>query len=126
MARGTLTQNGVHLADHEYATVRLLLDQGNDITLIPPLQVKGANTPDISLNGVIWEMKSPTGDGKHTIKHNLQNAKKQSRNVIVDLRRCKLPDDRALKELEHHFQLSKRFRRMKVITKSAEILDFSK
>ena len=84
------------------------------------------NTPDIAINGVVWEIKSPTGGSKHTIKHNLQNAKHQSSNVIVDLRRCKLSDDQAIRELKHHFQLSKRLRRMKIITKSDEILDYSK
>ncbi len=126
MNKGIFTQNGVHLADHEYSTVKFLLNQGFDITLIPPLQVKGMNTPDIAINGVVWEIKSPTGGSKHTIKHNLQNAKHQSSNVIVDLRRCKLSDDQAIRELKHHFQLSKRLRRMKIITKSDEILDYSK
>ena len=84
------------------------------------------NTPDVGMNGVTWEIKSPTGGGKYTIKHTLQNAKHQSSNIIVDLRRCKLSDNQAVKELEHHFSLSKRLRRMKVITKAEEILDYEK
>ena len=39
------------------------------------------------------------------------------------IHRCKLSDEQAIKELKHHFKLSKRFKRMKIITKSREILN---
>ncbi len=126
MNKGNLIQNGVHLEEHEYKTVKYLLEMGCNIELIPPVQVKGMNTPDIQIDGVVWEMKSPTGGGKHTIKHNIQNAKHQSRNVIIDLRRCKLLEEQAIKEAKHHFELSKRLRKLKIITKSGDLLDFSK
>lgn len=126
MEKGLLKQNGVHLLDHEYETVKLLLENGYSITLIPPMQIKGMNTPDIMFDGIVWEMKSPTGGGKYTIKHTVQNAKHQSSNVIVDLRRCKLQDEHAIRELKHHFELSKRLRRMKIITKYENILDYTK
>ena len=74
MEKGTLKVNGVHLENHEYATVKLLLINGYNVELIPASQVKGMRTPDISIDGVLWEIKSPTGSGKHTMKHTLQNA----------------------------------------------------
>ena len=82
------------------------------------------NRGKLKQNGVLWEMKAPEGGGKNTVRHNLERAKKQSQNVIIDLHRCKLSDEQAIKELKHHFKLSKRFKRMKIITKSREILDF--
>lgn len=124
--RGRLIQNGVHLEDHEYRTVRFLLDSGYDVELIPPMQIKGMNTPDIQVDGMVWELKSPTGNGKNTMKHNISNAKRQSRNVIVDLRRCKMPEERSVNELKHHFDLSKRLKRLRIIKKSEIMLDFSK
>ncbi len=78
------------------------------------------------MDGVIWEIKAPEGGGKNTIRHNLERAKKQSQNIIIDLRWCRIPDERAIKELKERFELSKRFRRMKIITKLHEVLDFSK
>ncbi|MBQ9610153.1 MAG: hypothetical protein IJV15_12015 [Lachnospiraceae bacterium] len=126
MKNGILKSNGVHLEEHEYATVKLLLNTGLDIELIPSSQVKGMRTPDISVNGILWEIKSPTGSGKNTLKHTLQNASHQSNNVIVDLRRCKLPQDQAIKDLEQRFNLSKRIRRMKIITNDEIIIDFKK
>ena len=82
--------------------------------------------PDIMLQGVPWEMKSPTGDGKRTIMNTIQNASHQCNNLIVDLRRCKIKEDRAISELRYHFKLSKRIRRLRVITKDEKILDFHK
>ena len=126
MKEGKLTQNGVHLKAHEYSTVKLLLENGYDVELIPTSGIKGLRMPDIMLQGVPWEMKSPQGDGKRTIMNTIQNASHQSTNIIVDLRRCKLREDLALKELQWHFKLSKRIRRLKVITKDEKILDIEK
>ena len=76
--------------------------------------------------GIPWEMKSPEGGSKTTMKHTVENALEQSNNIIVDLQRCKLNDDQAIKDLERQFKLSRRLRRMKIITKDREILDFHK
>ncbi len=124
MAKGKLTQNGVHLQDHEYKTVKLLLELGYDIDLIPKSQIKHYRTPDIMMNGVPWEIKAPEGDGKKTIENTLQGAAGQSRNVIVDLFRSKMPEADAIKGFEQYFKRSKRIKRMKIIKKNREILDF--
>ena len=115
MRRGKLTQNGVHLEYHEYATVKIFLETGYDVTLIPPIQTKGMSTPDMEMSGIIWEMKSPQGKSKNTIKHTFQNAGHQSSNVIIDLQRCKLADEDALKDIRYHYKISKRIKRLKVI-----------
>lgn len=124
--QGKLTQNHVHLKEHEYATVKLFLEQGYDVELIPPSRIKGLRMPDIMLQGVPWEMKSPQGDGKKTIKNTIQNASHQSEYIIVDLRRCKISDDKALKDIDRYFKLSRRLKRLKVVTKDQKILDFRK
>ncbi|MBR0093466.1 MAG: hypothetical protein IJP92_17405 [Lachnospiraceae bacterium] len=126
MGKGTLKQNGVHLKEHEYKTVKVFLEQGYDVELIPASQIKGFHAPDIMLQGVPWEMKAPQGSGKNTIKNTVQNASHQSENIILDLRRCKLPQDKAAKEAEQKFMLSKRLRRLKIVLDGEKILDFSK
>ena len=123
---GSLTTHNMHLQSHEFHSVRILLANGFDIELIPASQIKGLHLPDIMLAGVPWEIKAPEGSGKNTIKHNLQNAAHQSENVIIDLFRCKLDEETAIKDIQHHFSLSKRLKRMKVITKSAKIIDLKK
>lgn len=126
MEKGTLKTNGVHLRDHEYATVKLLLQNGFDVELIPPSQIKHLRMPDIMMGGIPWEIKAPEGKSKYTAQNNMQAAAGQSRNVIIDLRRCKLTEEKAMGDFKHEFNISKHFKRMKIITKSAEILDFSK
>jgi hypothetical protein len=46
MNKGKLIQNGVHLQEHEYATVKFFLELGYDIELIPPSQIKSLHSPD--------------------------------------------------------------------------------
>ncbi len=123
---GILKQNGVHLREHEYSTVKLLLESGYDVELVPPSQIKGLHLPDIIMQGVPWEIKAPLGNGKHTIKHNIQNAAPQSNNVIIDLRRCNLSEESAMKDLERQFKLSHRIKQMKVIVTDEKIIDFRK
>ena len=126
MTKGSLTQNKVHLKEHEYRTVKLLLELGFDIELIPPSAIKGIRMPDIMMQGVAWEMKSPEGKGKYTLKNAIQSASHQSQNIIIDLRRVPSNEQSAVRELENHFHLSRRLRRMKIICKEDKILDYVK
>lgn len=126
MEKGVLKQNGVHLKEHEYNTVKLLLEQGYDVELIPPSGIKGLRMPDIMMQGIPWEMKSPEGDGRKTIKNAVQSASHQSESIIIDLQRSKIPEDRAIKEIERYFKLSRRLKRLKIVLKDKKILDFHK
>ena len=124
--KGKLTQNKVHLNEHEYQTVKLLLENGFDVELIPPSKIQGLRMPDIMMLGVAWEMKSPEGNGKNTLKNAIQNASHQSESIIIDLRRTSIQDQAAVKELEKRFKLSRRLKRMKIICKDENILDYKK
>ena len=72
MSRGKLTQNGVHLQDHEWKTVDLFLERGKDVELIPKSNIKKYKKPDIMMDGLAWEIKAPKGDGKYTAQNTLQ------------------------------------------------------
>ena len=91
------------LEKHEYKTVLLFTEMGVDIELIPKSEKRGVRAPDIVMNGLRWEMKSPKGEGKYLMQNTIQKAVKQSRNVIVDLRRAKRSQERCLQELEKEF-----------------------
>ena len=81
-------------------------------------------TPDLNAKGIKWELKSSLGDGKNTIKNNLHTARKQSTNVIIDLRRMKLHQTKALSNINHYFTSHRsKIRHLIVITKSEEILE---
>lgn len=58
-------------------------------------------TADLKINGAYWEIKSPIGGSKRTIQNNLREASRQSSNVIIDLRRCKMPTTSALARIRY-------------------------
>jgi hypothetical protein len=76
--------------------------------------------------GVMWEIKSPTGKGKHNIQHNVQDAAKQSANVVLDSRRSKIHQSKFKSEAKHQFQIVARAKKMLVITKAHEVLEITK
>ena len=124
--KGKFIQNGVHLQEHEWNTIELLLNFGYNIELVKPSDIKDMHQPDIIINNIYWEIKSPQGKAKNTIRHNIKRAEKQSNNVIIDLQRCGFTDEQAIREIKRIFSISKRVKRLMIITKKKEILDFSK
>lgn len=124
--QGKLTLNNVPLHRHEHRIVLHYLNQGYDIELIPKSNLPGVRTADFIMFDLQWEMKSPKGCDKWLIKNTLQSASHQSENIIVDLRRIKLDQNRCLAELEKHFKLIKRIKHLKIITKTEKDIDMIK
>lgn len=96
---------GIHPAPlpYEISAAIILADFfQTDIHLNP----RNANikTADFIINGTAWELKSPTGNSKRTIQNNLRKADHQSPNIILDLRRCKMPTAQAISRA--NFELS--------------------
>ena len=81
-------------------------------------------TPDIDINGTKWEIKSPKGGAKKTIDNNLRTARKQSRYIILDLRRAKLHQSKAEARIRHHLISGPhKILGLKIITKTHKIVD---
>lgn len=83
-------------------------------------------TPDFLINGVKWELKSPTGDGKYNVQHQIKAAAKQSANVIFDVRRSKMHMAKIRNEVERHFGYIKPIKRLILIDKNKVIVELSK
>ncbi|MBQ2638978.1 hypothetical protein IJF91_02860 [Candidatus Saccharibacteria bacterium] len=126
MKKGKIIPNGVVLKTHENATVVFLTEQGYDIELIPKSNVTGVHSPDIIMNRLKWEMKAPKGEGKYLINNTIQKAVKQSRNIIIDLRRAKRHQSKCLREIENEFKRSNSVDRIIVITKKSKKLVFER
>jgi len=126
MKKGKIIPNGVVLKTHENATVVFLTEQGYDIELIPKSNVTGVHSPDIIMNRLKWEMKAPKGEGKYLINNTIQKAVKQSRNIIIDLRRTKRHQSKCLREIENEFKKSNSVDRIIVITKKSKKLVFER
>ena len=124
MKKGKITPNGVVLEKHESATVVFLTEQGLDVELIPhrPKEHR-VKTPDIRMKGRFWEIKSPKSAGARTIEHAMRSAGTQSDNIILDLRRSKMAEEKCLSRIKHELSFRKNIRRLLVITKSQQLLD---
>ncbi|MCL2335685.1 MAG: hypothetical protein FWC57_06440, partial [Endomicrobia bacterium] len=62
----------------------------------------------------------------HTIQHAFRKALYQSKNVIFDLRRIKMHNDKAISELKQRFAIVKICKRLLVITKDSKLLDLDR
>ncbi len=81
-------------------------------------------TADLKIDGKFWEIKSPIGDGKRTIQNNLRDASHQSANIIVDLRRCKMPTANAMARIRHEMSKSCSIRKLLIITRDNKVIDY--
>jgi hypothetical protein len=109
--------------EHEIKTARMLIKLGGDAEFLPPIRTKGAHTPDVTWNGINWEIKALTGSGKRTLDDTIRNALKQSPNIILDLRRTKLDDAKIISKLQSDANVLRGVKRLKVITKGEKNVD---
>lgn len=83
-------------------------------------------SPDLNIKGETWELKSPTGNSKNTIANNFKYARKQSTNIIIDLRRCKLDERNAKSKIKYLVRKRRKKQgQVLIINKKGEVLDFS-
>ena len=123
---GRVNKNGVKLYPHEDSTALHLAQFGFDIEYIMPRHIYKSTNPDFLVNGVIWETKSPEGCGKNTIKHQFDGTSKQADKLILDLRRIKLPSDKAERQAKDRFEKAVNIKRMFLITKDGRLLDIKR
>lgn len=111
-------------ARYEISAARLLADYFQaDVAFILRSNQK---TPDFLIDGVTWELKSPTGTGKYNVQHQLKAAAKQSSNVIFDARRSKMRMTKIRNEVARHFRHTKAVRRLILINKNKRVLEIHK
>lgn len=122
MKTGKIIPNGMVLATHEYETLVVLTNDGNDVELLKPSLTKYTKTGDFVMLGLIWEMKSPIGKSRRTMEHIFKKAAHQSKNIIIDLRRTKIADEQAIVSLKRVFKTSRSVRNLWIVTKKTEII----
>lgn len=120
---GRVNKNGVKLYPHEDSTALHLTQFGFDVEYIMPRHIYKSTNPDFLVNGTIWETKSPEGNGKNTIKHQFDGTSKQADKIILDLRRIKLPAEKAERQAMARFEKAINIKRLLLITKSGRVLD---
>lgn len=81
-------------------------------------------TADLKINGKFWEIKSPVGNSKRTIQNNLRETSRQSTNIIIDLRRCKMPAANAIARIRHEMSKSCQIQKLLIITRDNKVIDY--
>jgi hypothetical protein len=116
-------EDGAEPEPHEIQTALFLKKNGKDIKFLAPKNRNLVKTPDIFMDGLKWEIKAPISNGARVMEHALRSATKQSPNVIIDLRRCKLSDERAIRQIKHEAEKRKTtLKRLLIIAKSQKIV----
>ena len=107
--------------DHELSAALILADYfKSDVVFLRPQLDK---TPDIDVDGISWEIKSPKGNGKKTIDNNFRTARKQSLNIIMDLRRIKMHQSKAKARINFFLSTPHHFKKVLIITKNNKIVE---
>lgn len=126
--QGKITfEKGASVWPHELRTAQALAVAGYDIHFVKKSEVDHQSSADAFINGILWEMKSPTSDKTKQIEKRLREGAKQSPNVVFDSRRMKrLPDNIIKREVEKQLALIKSIKRVLYVTKHGEIIDLAK
>ena len=111
---------------HEFDTAKFFANRGKDIVFLKPSRIPNVHTPDILMDGVEWEMKAPVGSSKRTIEVNFRKAVKQSKYIIFDLRAINVPEKQCIAQLEKEFNGRHYLKKMYVIRKNGELLEYPK
>ena len=123
----TIIPFGVFVEQHELDVAKVLNKIGKDVEFILPSRVKFSRTPDIKMDGLLWEIKSPKGSSSRTIENNLRCALKQSKNIIIDLRRIQIDEIRAISQIKEKFTKIKTIKNIIIIKRNSNVyLDLSR
>ncbi len=109
---------------YEIGVAEVLVEYfGVDVEFVKTSERK---TPDFLIDGVLWELKSPQGKGKHNIDRQLKYAKHQSANVIIDASRSKMQKDRIRREVEYQFKINITISRLIFVSKDKKVVEIKR
>lgn len=119
-----IAPSNLNIQEHEMDTARAVADAGYDVEFAHRTWGNRVTSPDVVINGVVWEMKSPQASDKKAIERNLRKACKQSTSIIFDSQRMKGASDAEieirLRAIRAHI---KGIRRLWFINRDREIID---
>jgi len=104
------------LASHYRTTVEFLI----------PLDDYKRKSADIKMLGVLWEIKSPSGDSKSTIGNQFRNASRQSGYMILDARRTKMDMDIVERKVQIEASKRTKLKRIILIDKFEKVIEIKK
>lgn len=115
------------LEEHEKTALRIL-EQFFDcaIDIIEPINGSKRSSPDFIAHGVAWELKSPQTGSFVTLEKRLNEASRQSKFIVLDLRRMKIAENKTLMRLQSLLVKHKRIRKLLCIRKEEAVLEITR
>ncbi len=118
-----IIKSGIDVWEHERRTAQALANAGFTVSFLKRNNEEHVRTPDVIIDGVLWEMKSPISSRLTKIQKTLRQAIHQSPNVIYDSQRIKnLNDNQIQRELEKWAGQFKAMKRLIFVNKKREII----
>lgn len=106
---------------HEVQVAKILALAGYSVEFIPEANLK---TPDIYLNGAVYEIKSPITNNPKKIIRNVKRALEKCPNVIIDSSRVKgLRDDAIQRTLKNKVKDLAGLKNLIFVNKRGQIVD---
>lgn len=106
---------------HEMRVAQILSMAGYRVEFLPESSLP---SPDIKLDGIEYEIKSPESSNTNTLKHMIKKATHQSPNLIIDSSRLKgMTEKNFIRFLIAEVKAIKQIKRMILITKGGQIID---
>ncbi|MCL2471520.1 MAG: hypothetical protein FWF25_07250 [Propionibacteriaceae bacterium] len=96
---------------------------GAVVEFLRPSEGYKMRTADMVMNGLIWEIKSPTGSGRTTIANQFRRASKQSSHLVFDARRVHLGNDIVLAQVRKEMVRRRHIRTVLFIAKDGTVLE---
>jgi len=96
---------------------------GVGVEFLRPSEGYKMKTADMVMNGLIWEIKSPTGSGRTTIPNQFRRASKQSTHIVFDARRVHLGEDAVLAQVRQEMVRRRHIKAVLFITKAGTVLE---
>ena len=80
---------------------------GADIELVPRVErPKRVRTADYVVNGVKFDLKSPTGSGSNTISHQVEEMQGQAPGLVLDISKIGLSEEEVIRQLKKAYRLN--------------------
>lgn len=108
---------------HELKTAYYLANLGYTVKFLEISRQKSIKNPDIEMNHLLWEIKSPIGKSSRVIENNLRKALRQSSNIIFDLRRTnKNIESKSRTCLKNEFKKRKQIKNLLIISRKYPLI----
>jgi hypothetical protein len=110
--------------DHELKSAQALAAAGYTVEFLPASNEHQAKSPDILMDGLRWEIKSPKTDKLSAVERNLKRASKQSASIIIDTRRMKKIHDATIQKfLIQKLKQQKSIKQLLMVNRKHQVID---